>query len=328
MILGGVNFYKTWKSRPAKYEEPVHTAPSLATSHSAPDKKPEIIGTGIVAAASRLANWSTLWWHRRWERLPLKFTVLVIIAVAIASLFEIIPTFLIRSNVPTIASVKPYTPLELAGRDIYLSEGCYNCHSQMVRPMLAETKRYGEYSKPGEFIYDHPFQWGSRRIGPDLAREGGRKSDLWHYQHFLAPGEVTQGSIMPSYRFLSRQELDFQSIPLRVRAMQALGVPYTDAERAAAAESAKVQAKEIAQRIFTQGGPKGLEDKKMVALIAYMQRMGKDLFEPPPRKAAVPPPPPPAPAEPAPADPSAPPTAAAGTVGAINLPKLNAGGVP
>jgi cytochrome c oxidase cbb3-type subunit I/II len=192
--------------------------------------------------------------------------------------------------------------------------------------MLAETKRYGEYSKPGEFVYDHPFQWGSRRIGPDLAREGGKKSDLWHYQHFLAPGEVTQGSIMPSYRFLSRQETDFASIPLRVRAMQALGVPYTDAERAAAAESAKAQSKEIAQRIFVQGGPKGLDDKKVVALIAYMQRLGKDLFEPPPRRAPVPPPPPPAPAEPSPGDPAAQPQPAAPAVGAMLVPNVVSGG--
>ena len=123
----------------------------------------------------------------RWERLPIRFTVLTTLAVVVASLFEMIPTFLIRSNVPTIATVKPYTPLELAGRDIYVSEGCYNCHSQMIRPMVAETKRYGEYSKPGEFIYDRPFQWGSRRIGPDLAREGGKQSSLWHWRHLENP---------------------------------------------------------------------------------------------------------------------------------------------
>ncbi|QOV88404.1 cytochrome-c oxidase, cbb3-type subunit I [Humisphaera borealis] len=291
-LIGGLNFFMTWRSRPRVYEEPTHSAPALAKHVAIVDARPEVLGTGIVAAASRLANWTTLWWHRGWERLPLKFTVLVIVAVAVASLFEIIPTFLVRSNVPTIASVKPYTPLELAGRDIYLAEGCYNCHSQMIRPMLAETKRYGEYSKPGEFVYDHPFQWGSRRIGPDLAREGGRKSDLWHYQHFLAPGEVTQGSIMPPYAWLSDQDTDFGSIALRVRAMQALGVPYTDADRAGASESAKVQAGRIAANIAQQGGPPGLEQKKVVALIAYVQRLGKDLFEPPPPGPAVPPPPP------------------------------------
>ena len=115
------------------------------------------------------------------------FTVMAVVAVVVASLFEIIPTFLIRSNVPTIASVKPYTPLELAGRDLYIREGCFNCHSQMIRPFRHETERYGEYSKPGEFVYDHPFLWGSRRIGPDLAREGGKYPDLWHVRHMREP---------------------------------------------------------------------------------------------------------------------------------------------
>ena len=153
--------------------------------------------------AHRFDIWSQLWWHRRWERLPFRFTVWVIVAVISASLFEIIPTFLIRSNVPTIATVTPYTPLELVGRDIYLSEGCHNCHSQMIRPILADTKRYSpEYSKAGEFVYDHPFQWGSRRIGPDLAREGGMRSANWHQLHFKDPRQVIQGSIMPNYAWL------------------------------------------------------------------------------------------------------------------------------
>ncbi len=140
------------------------------------------------------------------------------------------PTFVIRSNVPTIATVKPYTPLELAGRDIFVGEGCYNCHSQMIRPMVAETKRYGEYSKPGESVYDHPFQWGSRRIGPDLAREGGKQSDLWHVLHFRNPADMNEGSMMPSYAYLLKKKLDFDSIPLRIGAMQTLGVPYPQYE--------------------------------------------------------------------------------------------------
>jgi cytochrome c oxidase cbb3-type subunit I/II len=226
--------------------------------------------------------WNTLWWHRKWERLPLKFTILVIAAVAVASLFEIIPTFLIRSNVPTIASVHPYTPLELAGRDIYLAEGCYNCHSQMIRPIIAETKRYGEYSKPGEFVYDHPFQWGSRRIGPDLAREGGKQSNLWHVLHFNNPAQVTPGSIMPRYPWLLADKLDFSSIPVRIKAMQALGVPYSQKERETSVDDARAQANDISAKIVQQGGPKGLEDKQVVALIAYLQRMGTDLFAAPP----------------------------------------------
>jgi cytochrome c oxidase cbb3-type subunit I/II len=221
-----------------------------------------------------------MWWHRGWERLPLKFTVLTTIAVLVASAFEIIPTFLIRSNVPTIATVKPYTPLELAGRDLYVGEGCYNCHSQMIRPILAETKRYGEYSKPGEFIYDHPFQWGSRRIGPDLAREGGRQSHLWHLMHLLEPTNTTPGSIMPAYAHLLDDKLNFKGIPARVQAAAYLGAPY-DKELTDSEAIARAQAKQIADDIVKQGGRPGLADKQVVAMIAYLQRIGTDLFAPP-----------------------------------------------
>src|SRR4030095_9360169 len=159
---------------------------------------------------------------------PLRFTIWVTVAVAVASLFEIIPTFLVRSNVPTITSVEPYTPLELAGRDIYVAEGCYNCHSQMVRPIRAETERYGEYSKPGEFVYDHPFQWGSRRIGPDLHRVGGKYPHLWHVRHMQDPAAITPGSIMPASPEMLTAGADFASIQDRVDAMLMLGVPYGD----------------------------------------------------------------------------------------------------
>jgi cytochrome c oxidase cbb3-type subunit I/II len=205
----------------------------------------------------------------------------VTVAVIVASLFEIIPTFLIRANVPSIASVKPYTPLELVGRDLYLSEGCYNCHSQMIRPILSETKRYGEYSKPGEFVYDHPFQWGSRRIGPDLAREGGLRSANWHVQHFKDPAELQADSIMPAYPWLLTSELDFDVIPRRMRTMQALGVPYDDADISSAVETARRQAREIAVKVEGEQGPPGLESKKVVALIAYLDRLGIDLFASP-----------------------------------------------
>src|SRR5690606_31665567 len=133
-------------------------------------------------------------WHRWIERRPMQMLVFSLIAVAIGGLVEMIPTFLIQSNVPTISSVKPYTPLELHGRDIYVAEGCYNCHSQMVRPFRSETERYGEYSKAGEFIYDRPFQWGSKRTGPDLARVGGKYQDSWHFYHMLDPGKFVKGS--------------------------------------------------------------------------------------------------------------------------------------
>ena len=176
MVLFGYNILMTWRRRPATYDVPVIQAPRLA---------PEYVptpghGAPVPASSSGWARFVAMDWHRAWERLPVTFSVLTAVAVVVASLFEILPTFLIRSNVPTIASVKPYTPLELAGRDVYIAEGCFNCHSQMIRPFRHETERYGEYSKPGEFVYDHPFLWGSRRIGPDLAREGGKYPNLWH----------------------------------------------------------------------------------------------------------------------------------------------------
>jgi cytochrome c oxidase cbb3-type subunit I/II len=201
-------------------------------------------------------------------------------AVATASLLELVPTFLIRSNVPTIASVKPYSPLELAGRDIYVSEGCYNCHSQMIRPIRAETERYGEYSKPGEFVYDHPFQWGSRRIGPDLHRIGGKYPHLWHVRHMADPQSTTPGSIMPKYPWLLADTLDFAGIQKKVDAMAMLGVPYGDAINHAEA-LARTQAISIGHAIEEQGGPKGLSDKKIIALIAYLQRLGTDIHAAP-----------------------------------------------
>jgi cytochrome c oxidase cbb3-type subunit I/II len=281
-IAGGVlaawNFYMTWRSRPAKYEVPVHRAPALSAVYSGREVAPTSRLQNVARTAKRIDVWSTFWWHRQWERLPIKFTVFVLIAVVVASLFEIIPEFLIRSNVPTISSVKPYTPLELAGRDIYLSEGCYNCHSQMIRPILAETKRYGEYSKPGESVFDHPFQWGSRRIGPDLAREGGRQSNYWHVRHFINPDDMTPGSIMPRYAWLLTADLDFDSIPVRVNAMRFMGVPYSKEDCRGALDDAKKQAKQVAEAIVAQGGPTGLEDKQVVALIAYLQRLGTDLY--------------------------------------------------
>ncbi len=284
-----VNFVATWRTQPAKYEEPVYAAPALGKTYAEPcQQTPQM--DGVAPWGEKLAGWASLDWHRRWEGLPVRFTVWVVIAVVVASLFEIIPTFLIRANVPTIASVRPYTPLELAGRDIYVAEGCYNCHSQMIRPILAETKRYGEYSKPGEFIYDHPFQWGSRRIGPDLAREGGRQSALWHLRHFEDPEALTPGSIMPEYAWLLERELNFGTIPDRVQAAAFLGAPYSDEELASAEELAREQARQIGEEIVKQGGPMGMEDKMVVAMVAYLQRLGTDLFAPPPGAAPEAPP--------------------------------------
>jgi len=264
------NIAMTWKARPKTYEEPQVSAPPLAKAYEE-HRVPE---TGGVI--SKFAN---LNWHRRWEGLPLLFTVMTVLAVVVASLAEIIPTFLIKSNVPTIASVKPYTPLELAGRDLYIKEGCFNCHSQMVRPLRYETERFGEYSKPGEFVYDHPFLWGSRRIGPDLARVGGKYPDLWHVRHFAEPKSIVQNSIMPVYKHLQERTLDFDGIQRRVDAMVMLGVPYGEAVQRAP-EMAREQAAQMAAAIESQGGPAGLADKEVIALVAYLQRLGRDIKTP------------------------------------------------
>jgi cytochrome c oxidase cbb3-type subunit I/II len=288
VLLCGINFYKTWKSRPPTYTETIHQAAPLSRTYVDPPT-PRSRLTSNVGLGHKGDVFIQGAWHRRWERLPLRFTMWTIAAVVVASALELVPTFLIRSNVPTIASVEPYTPLELAGRDIYISEGCYNCHSQMIRPIYAETKRYGEYSKPGEFVYDRPFQWGSRRIGPDLAREGGKQSHLWHLLHFEDPRQVTPKSTMPPYPWLLTHDLDFPSIQGRVNAMALLGVPYGEAVRPGrAVEMAREQARQIAEELVAQGGPEGMEHKKVIAMIAYMQRLGTDISKPPPAPPALP----------------------------------------
>jgi cytochrome c oxidase cbb3-type subunit I/II len=175
--------------------------------------------------------------------------------------------------------VKPYTPLELVGRDIYIAEGCYNCHSQMIRPIWAETKRYGEFSKPGEAVYDHPFQFGSRRIGPDLAREGGLRNHYWHVAHLENPRNVIPQSIMPSYSHLLREKLDFSLAQTKVKAHAMLGVPYGAALEHGEA-LAKAQAEKIAKELESQGGYGDMGDKQVIALVAYLQRIGVDLNKP------------------------------------------------
>ncbi|MGM0558104.1 MAG: cytochrome-c oxidase, cbb3-type subunit I [Myxococcota bacterium] len=217
-------------------------------------------------------------WHRVLEGWPLVFTILTTIAILIGGIVEIVPTLLIKSNVPRIASVEPYTPLELEGRDIYIAEGCVSCHSQMIRPLRHEVERYGEYSKAGEFVYDHPFLWGSKRTGPDLAREGIiRPQALWHVQHMRNPRTTSPDSIMPPYPHLLENELDLSNTQNKIETQIMLGVPYKPSEATSAVEDARAQAKRIGQDIQQQGGEAGLEDKEIVALIAYLQRLGTDI---------------------------------------------------
>ena len=215
-------------------------------------------------------------WHRWIERRPIQLLVFAFVLVGIGGLVEFLPTFLIQSNIPTIASVKPYTPLELEGRDLYVREGCYLCHSQMIRPFREEVARYGEYSKAGEFVYDHPFQWGSKRTGPDLAREGGKYPDSWHYNHMDDPRIMSPGSIMPSYAHMLDQDLDISHTDAKIRAMQILGVPYPAGYDKIAKEDLHKQALEI-QASLKKDGIQASEKREIIALIAYLQRIGKDI---------------------------------------------------
>ncbi len=219
--------------------------------------------------------------HRLIERKGVVLTVLVLIALAIGGAVEIIPMLKIESNIPKIAAVTPYTPLELAGRDIYVANGCYNCHSQQIRPLRWETDRYGEYSKIGEFVYDHPFQWGSRRTGPDLSRAGWvgsstYKTAIWHYNHFTKPKEINPQTIMPAYPWFAKNSVDLTDIPKKIRAMQTLGVPYAPGYD----QKAVADYKQEAQSIVAELKASGVEitaDKEIIAMIAYLHKLGRDI---------------------------------------------------
>ncbi len=215
--------------------------------------------------------------HRKLEGMTAIFAVLAFIAVFVGTAIEFYPAFTSSKFIEISEKVKPYTPLELAGRDIYVREGCYTCHSQMIRPMANEKLRYGKVSEATEFIYDRPFQWGSRRIGPDLAREGGKRPNFWHYRHMIDPREMTPGSIMPEYSWLIKKNTGYEVLPKKLKVMMALGVPYSEADVANAISDAKAQAEEITQEMESSGVEMKVKDKQIIALIAYLQRLGKDL---------------------------------------------------
>tara|TARA_Y100000385_G_scaffold84542_1_gene86712 strand:+ start:1517 stop:3685 length:2169 start_codon:yes stop_codon:yes gene_type:complete len=231
-------------------------------------------------------------YHTWLERKPVKLTIFATIAILIGGIVQIIPTLLIDSNIPTITSVKPYTPLELEGRDLYIREGCVGCHSQMIRPFRSEVARYGEYSKAGEFVYDHPFLWGSKRTGPDLLRVGGKYPDSWHFNHMYDPQSTSTGSIMPRYQWLIKDKHDLSDTESKMRAMISLGVPYTELDIKNARESMDEQSIKIANNILdipdisnyfeeeknylgTDFIP--LKEREIIALIAYLQRLGTDI---------------------------------------------------
>jgi len=215
-------------------------------------------------------------WHRLLERRPIQFMILSLVVILIGSFVELMPTLTISSNIPTIASVKPYTPLELQGRDLYIREGCSNCHSQTVRPFRSETERYGEYSKAGEFVYDHPFLWGSKRTGPDLARIGGKYGDSWHYNHLMDPRLMSPGSIMPGYDWLITQKLDTTTTVAKINAMRKVGVPYAAGYEKVANRELGKQAQGIADDL-AKDHIKVKSDKEVIAIIAYLQRLGTDI---------------------------------------------------
>mgnify|MGYP005811588583 FL=1 len=215
-------------------------------------------------------------WHRAWERKPIFFTVLATIAILIGGIIEIVPTILVKSNVPTISSVQPYTPLELQGRDLYISHGCVGCHSQMIRPFRSETERYGEYSKAGEYVYDRPFLWGSKRTGPDLHRVGGKYNDVWHYNHMVDPPSMSSGSLMPPYEWMSESIMDHSNLPEKIATLRKLGVPYPEGYEAQAQADLAVQAETVVKNLKA-GGIEVAPDSEIVALIAYLQRLGTDI---------------------------------------------------
>ena len=234
--------------------------------------------------------------HPWLERRPIQLTLLATVAILIGGIIQIVPTIMVKSNIPTIAAVKPYTPLELQGRDLYIREGCVGCHSQMIRPFRSEVVRYGDYSKSGEYVYDHPFLWGSKRTGPDLHREGGKYNDNWHFNHMWNPQSTSPGSIMPGYKWLFANEaMDYSSTEAKMKVMQTLGVPYTDADIANAKQSIEKQSATIEKNLYNdpdfvksyddskkKAAAKGevfvpMKDREIVALIAYLQRLGTDI---------------------------------------------------
>ncbi|MEG9327150.1 cytochrome c oxidase cbb3-type subunit I/II [Salinimicrobium catena] len=268
------NVYKTIRSGSQVTDELAEAAPLEKIS------KRRLVGEGF---------------HTWLERRPVQLTILATIAILIGGIIQIVPTILVKSNIPTITSVKPYTPLELEGRDIYIRESCVSCHSQMIRPFRSEVERYGEYSKAGEYVYDHPFLWGSKRTGPDLMRIGGKYSDNWHFNHMYDPQSTSAGSIMPGYKWLITDKDDRSNIEAKMRAMVKLGVPYTEEEIANAQLSMEEQASQIQKNLYNDpdfvatyeadkqyAEENGLDfvemkDREIVALIAYIQRLGTDI---------------------------------------------------
>ena len=260
VVLGIYNLIKTVRSGELIANEAAEAPPRLVAAAAQPHGKEH--------------------WHRWIERRPIQLLVASLLVVLIGGMVEFFPMWWIDDNVPKIATVKPYTPLELQGRDLYVREGCVGCHSQMIRPFRFETERYGDYSKSGEFIYDRPFLWGSKRTGPDLAREGTgklKKPDSWHYNHLYDPTSTSPGSIMPPYPWLLENDLDTSTTAAKIKVLRQLGTPYEEGYEQIANEDLAAQAQRIAKNLKAEGvEQEGIERKEIIAIIAYLQRLGVD----------------------------------------------------
>ena len=247
------NIWKTIKAAPKNQESPLIQAPSL----------------NLVQKSSKEKG------HHKLEGMATLFTIWVVIAVLAGSVIEIYPTLFLQKYLPSDSSIRPYSALELAGRDVYVKEGCYTCHSQQIRALSAEVLRYGKASTMEESMYDRPHQWGSKRTGPDLSRIGGKYPNLWHYRHMMEPRSITPQSIMPNYQWLAENNVDFLLLRKKLSIMKNLGVPYTTEQVTNADIDAEKQAKIISQELKSQGVKESLERKEIVALIAYLQALGK-----------------------------------------------------
>lgn len=290
MLLFALNVGMTWLARKRESEPTLESVRRLADDYQdPPPPKSRLEGEAILNLGVKLDIWSKLVWHRRWERSSSRFVMFVAILILVGVAVEVAPMWAWGNSLSATARPVPYTPLELLGRDIFVREGCANCHTQTVRPLVAETKRYGEFTTAEQFHFDRPAAWGTRRIGPDLAREGGARDGYWHWRHLQNPQEVNPGSVMPSFAHMMNQELDLAAIRTLVRRAAELGVPYdeqwlaedelTEEERAEGevTELERVvqqQAEVMAADIVKAGGPAAKFDRQAIALIAFLQRLG------------------------------------------------------
>ena len=246
------------------------------TIRSAPEAEQDIFKAKPLKAQKHKSEEGEHW-HHKLEGMPIIFTVLATIAILVGSAIEIIPTLMSHKYITKTDVVEPHRPLELAGRDIYIREGCYVCHSQMVRPDPAEVLRYGPPSHPAETMYNRPFQWGSRRIGPDLARVGEKYNHMWHYRHMKNPRDVVQQSIMPEYPWLFKEKTDYDSLRKKMKVLASLGVPYDKEDIENSTKNAKAQAREITEELRESGVKMKMQNKQIIAVIAYLQQLGTDI---------------------------------------------------